>query len=448
VLLVVLTAVVVVVAIALRGEGGMIPGPRETPEPTDTPEPTSERRLEREAPPRRAIVLEETETSEGLIQRLILLPAEADAYIASGWPGQNFGMDDLYLGYNTEGFGAERILLRFDVEESIPRGSVVNEAGLRLHVQRSIPPDDVLLAVQLRPLLSPWDELEVTWADGPERGEIRALADVSIAPRWYEWDATPIVRAWLSGALENYGMMLVGDEAVAQHERAFYSRETPVEAAVGQFYPQLLVEYTEYNDTQSPLSDVGPLPSYVDPDFVVTWSGEDRGPAGIGSYDLDYRVDGGDWTPWLRDVAFTSANFEGGENGRFYEFRARAVDRAGNEESFGAAEAGTTVDNEPPMSSVAGLPRVTREPSFSLAWSGHDHGSGIRYYDVRYRVDGGGWIPWQQRSLATRAVFTALVDGVYEFEVRAVDELGLAEPFTGQPEAATIVDARAPFSEP
>ena len=78
-------------------------------------------------------------------------------------------MDDLYLGYNLNGYGAERILLRFNVE-AIPRGATIGTAGLRLHIRESMPNDDMPLASELRPLLSSWDELAVRWRDGPERG--------------------------------------------------------------------------------------------------------------------------------------------------------------------------------------------------------------------------------------------------------------------------------------
>jgi hypothetical protein len=114
-MLVALAATVVVVAVGLQSGGGTVPGP------TDEPGGTPPRRVEREPPERGAIVLEETEVEEGVLQTLVVLPAQADAYISSDRPGQNFGMEDLYLGYNLNGYGAERILLRFNLE-AIPRG--------------------------------------------------------------------------------------------------------------------------------------------------------------------------------------------------------------------------------------------------------------------------------------------------------------------------------------
>jgi len=156
-------------------------------------------------------------------------------------------------------------------------------------------------------------------------------------------------------------------------------------------------------------------------------------------------VDGGEWSDWVRDVTYESAEFTGGENGRTYGFRARAEDRAGNVERFGSVEAVTTVDSEPPLSEVEALPPTISERVFRVTWTGHDHGAGVWYFDVRYRFEGGEWLPWQKQTLATSAYFVAMLDGTYEFEVRAVDRLGLEEPFSGQPEASTRVDVAVPF---
>jgi hypothetical protein len=85
---------------------------------------------------------------------------------------------------------------------------------------------------------------------------------------------------------------------------------------------------------------------------------------------------------------------------------------------------------------------------FTVTWTGEDDGSGIRYYDTRYRFNDGSWVLWQDQTLVTGTTFTAMNDGVYDFEARAVDEIGNAEAFTGRPEASIIVDVEAPFVQP
>ena len=164
-------------------------------------------------------------------------------------------------------------------------------------------------------------------------------------------------------------------------------------------------------------------------------------------YDVQVRVDGGAWTDWRMETAAMQAEFVG-EDGRRYEFRARGVDEVGNEEPFGGAEAGTMVDNRSPTSTVDELPAITRSTDFTVSWTGADAGSGIQYYNVYYRYDGGPWTPWQEETLTTESVFNDAQDGAYAFEVWAVDNLGQRETFFREAEAGTIVDVEPPFIVP
>jgi len=405
------------------------------------------RLLERGAPTREPEIVERGVTPQGRTNTITVLPAEADTYIASEWPNQNFGSDALYLGYNLGGensFGAERILIRFDVIGNVPAGAVVNDARLQLYLNFASPADDAPMGTFLRRLASDWTETGVTWNTEPTWAEVRVDKEVESAIGWYEWEITGLVSDWVALTHPNYGMEIIGDEQVQQRERAFYSREVS-----NDLYPRLVVDYTDFNDTQPPDVSVDALPALVDRDFEVSWSGTDPGGSGIASYDVQYRVDGGAWADWLVDVTFSAADFVAGADGGFYEFRARGEDRAGNVEPFDDPEASTTVDAQPPTTVVDPLPAITSSTAFSVSWTGSDVGSGIDYYDVRYRFNGGDWLLWQDQTLASSTTFNAMGgDGLYEFEARAVDNLGLVEDFTGEPEASIIVDAVAPFVEP
>jgi hypothetical protein len=413
------------------------------PETPAAERPRPPRLIEREAPTHEPEILERRVTPEGYVNTVIELPAVADTYIASEWPQQNFGTDALYLGYNLVddlNFGAERMLLRFDVTGLIPEGAVVNDARLRLHLNYSAPENDAPMPTRLRQLLSAWDESTVTWDREPRWGPAREENQVGTALTWYEWDLTGLVGEWVARTADNHGVEILGDERVQQRERAFYSRET-----ANNLYPRLVVNYVDLSDEEPPVVTVGELPAFVDRDFTVSWSGKDPGGSGIASYDVQYRVDGGDWVNWLLDVSFSSAVFAAGQNDKFYEFRARAEDRAGNVEEFGLPEASTTVDAEPPTTVVDPLPPITRSTPFTVTWTGEDDGSGIGYFDTRYRFNDGSWVRWQDHTLVTGTTFTAMEDGVYDFEARAVDEIGNVEAFTGRPEATIIVDVEAPF---
>jgi hypothetical protein len=386
-------------------------------------------------------------TPAGLLNTVIELPAEADAYIASEWPDQSFGMDALYLGYNLaaeSSFGAERILVRFDIVNNVPEGAVVNDARLRLRLNFSSPGDDEPMGTILRRSSSDWREMDVTWNREPEWGEIRAESDVGSALAWYEWDVAALVGDWVAGTHVNHGMEIIGDERVQQRERAFYSRET-----TNEFYPRLVIDYTDFQDTEPPIVTVNDLPPFVGRDFTVSWSGKDPGGSGIASYDVQYRVNGGDWEDWITGATLSSAVFAAGRDGGFYEFRARAEDRAGNVEPFGPPEASTTVDAKPPTTVMDPLPTITGSTSFTVSWTGYDEGTGIHHYDVQYRFNQGDWNLRYPQTLATSALFSAVHgDGIYDFEARAVDQFGLQESFVDQPEASVIVDAEPPFVVP
>ncbi len=388
-------------------------------------------------------ILSREERADGLTSTVIELPADADTYIASEWPQQNFGdRQTLFLGYNLVGefpFGAQRTLLRFDVESNLPDEAFVKEAYLRLYLHHASPEDDEPMGTHLHEIISAWDEHTVTWETEPFVGEMRSENEVGVALGWYEWDVTELVRDWVADELDNHGMRVLGDERIQQRERAFYSREAP-----NLLYPRLVIEYFV---EPPPIAMVDPLPEFVGRDFQVSWTGSTPGEPEIVTYDVEYRVDGGDWIDWLEGVDFEAATFAATEHGRFYEFRVRATDEAGHVGPFSEPE-GTTVDIEPPSTTVDPLPAITRERSFTVSWTGEDELSGIHYYDVRYRFSGEEWIPWQTRTLTTTMTFTAMVDGLYDFEARAVDNVGNVESFEGRAEASIIVDVEPPFVEP
>lgn len=435
----------ILLLMALIRSETIITAQEETPEPPPVPV----RQSVRQAPVREPVILSQSPTAAGETHTVIQLPVTADAYIASERPMQNFGSDSLFLGYNLAGednYGAERLLVRFDTS-AIPESATVLQAYFRLRLSLSVPANDEPMGTVLRRLASPWDEYNVTWNSEPAWTPIDDVAHVgSETEQWYTWQVDDVAATWINGTEENYGLEIIGDETIQQRERAFYSRET-----VSDFFPQLIVEYIVSDDTTPPESAVDPLPDYVGRSFIVSWDGSDNeNGSGIATYDIQYRVDEGEWQNWLVETTETSAVFDNGENGRFYQFRARAVDVAGNVESFGKPEASTTIDSVPPTAVVDPLPARTDELTIFVSWSGSDGaaGSGIQFYDVRYRFNGGAWVLWQSQTIDTAVVFTASQDGLYEFEARAVDNRNQIEPFTQQPEAAVMVDAVAPFITP
>jgi len=120
-------------------------------------------------------------------------------------------------------------------------------------------------------------------------------------------------------------------------------------------------------DTVSPTASASCPPETDQTSFVVSWSGSD-GLSGIGSYDVQYRVDvGGTWTAWKTGTTATSATFGPSapvtvEADRTYYFRARAQDRAGNQGQYagGDGDCSIQVTSPEPEEKYVYLPIVMR----------------------------------------------------------------------------------------
>lgn len=93
-------------------------------------------------------------------------------------------------------------------------------------------------------------------------------------------------------------------------------------------------------DVQPPETRVTALPAYSRASgFQVTWSGNDLGPAGIASFDVQQRVGNSAWTNWLQEVTATSATYSGAP-GELVSFRVRGRDHADNVEEWPPAANG------------------------------------------------------------------------------------------------------------
>lgn len=111
----------------------------------------------------------------------------------------------------------------------------------------------------------------------------------------------------------------------------------------------------------------------------------------------------------------------------------------------------TNCDNVAPTATINGQPAF-RPLSFLLEWSGFDSApggcepSGISSYDVEYSINGSSWIRLLSGTSRVSATFDAAGNGQYvQFRVRATDNAGNVQSFTGA-QAATTVDGQAPSS--
>jgi len=373
---------------------------------------------------------------------VVQINAIQDAFLSSRNPNTPYGLwTTLRLGYDQISFEAMRVMLQWDLS-SIPSNAIINNATASIYQFSVTPPGDVL-RIQGQYVKAQWYESSVTWNNANYLGgDITQVGDVDANLGWKSVNVTDIVRTWTSGARPNYGTILTADETPSSNRsRNFYSRQQPG------FMPFVTIDYVISCDNVPPVASVNPLATYNPASFLVTWSGTDYAPSGctpsgISHYDVQYRANGGSWTAFASHVTFTSQTFEGGQNGVFYEFRAIAVDNAGNAQSWTSTQATTTVDTQPPNASVNPLPEYTNSDNFVLTWAGTDNLSGIKNYDVQFKIDDGPWQLGLQETTLTSYHVTGLQElggSTLYFRTRATDNVNNLQGWSEHPQAQTTI---------
>lgn len=416
--------------------------------------------------PLNASIVSQVETPNG-VQTITEIPVQMDTFATSGIPeGQppaaftNYGnRTDLRLGYNTaNGFGAQRMYLWFNVAAAgIPSNATINSASVSIWTSDT----GGNMGFEARHLSSSWGEFSLTWmSNRPEWGGALGQGVISAGTGQKTADATNLVRDWVSGARANNGVIVIGNEGTAvPFERVVFARE-----AANGLYARLVVNWTIAVDTVPPESTITQLPQFSRVDYTVSWTGFDLGsPAsGIAFWDLDVSTDGVNWSPWLRGTTNQTATWQGAVDGLTYRFRVRAVDRAGNVESWtrntSQQQTSTTADTVAPSVGLQSLPQFTYDPGFPITWTGADNRSGVRQYEVQFNVNGGAWQVGQVFLLGdgqhTRYATGAVNGETYGIRVRATDQVGNLgawsnESFTSVYTTPPYPDARVlPFIPP
>ena len=381
----------------------------------------------------------------GGVNTIIQIPVAKDSYISSARPSTNFGtLTTTKIGYEADGDGAMRILLQFNLN-SIPDNVRINSAQFQYYLLDSRPTFDAPMGFKAQFMKAPWGEYTVTWNNASYLGgSALTIGEVPSSVGWHVSEATAAVQTWYSGEQPNYGVLITGDEGAERNRsRVFYSRERSA------FSPSLIVDYTVSCDSLPPVVTVDSLPSHSPGSFKVEWSGTDTAPSGcepsgIAYYDVQYRVNGGSWVAWQTQTTNTSATIESAANGRLYEFRARAVDNAGNAQPFGIVQASTRIDTVAPVAEVVDMDAYTFSSFFLVQWIGSDNLSGIASYDVQWRTSNGNWQTLITNTPDTSFQFTGGQNRTtYEFRARARDEVGNVQPFSDEAQTETTVFTHA-----
>lgn len=390
------------------------------------------------------------------------IPVRQDTFIASGQPTTNYGADAfLRIGYdNATPYGAMRTFLEFDIASVVPSNAIVNSATFQIWLAGGAPAGDAPMAVLARHLDDPWSASTLTWnSHQPTWGTEIGVGSIPVGPVNAELqaDATQLVRDWVSGAHPNHGVMLQGDESPTGRQRSIYSQN-----AANGLYPRIIVDFTISNDTTPPVATVTGLPQFSRSPFTVSWTGTDfegtdPNATGIAYYQAQYNVGGGNWVDWITQSTATSAEFAGGADGQTYQFRVRAIDRAGNVQSWESATiTQTRVDTVPPNITMNSLPQYTFGTTIQLSWTGTDNpgGSGIAHYDVQYFENDENWQTLLSSYTGTSYTMTGVDNGaLYGFRVRGVDNAGNVQPWSSIAQAETTVVAQPislvrPFDPP
>ena len=394
-----------------------------------------------EGPEVPAVEILKQEPVPGGVNIAIQIPVSKDSYISSANPNANYGgLNTTRIGYEAGGGGAMRIVLQFDLS-TIPANVTINSAEFQYYLAESRPSSDAPMPFLAQFMNASWSEYGVTWNNASYLGgPSLPIGEVPGTVGWHYSDGTAAVQAWHSGSRANFGVLITGDERPElNRSRLFFSREQ-----VG-YFPRLVIDYTLSCDTLPPTATVSTLPAYSPGSFEVHWTGMDTAPSactpsGIASYDVQYRVNGGSWVAWKEQTTDTSGTIQSGTNGSLYEFRARAVDEAGNVQTFGNAQASTRVDTLAPIAEVQDLSQYTFTSSFNVHWTGTDNLSGIVAFDAQWRVAGGVWQTLVENTTQSFLQFTGAQNGVtYEFRARARDAAGNVQAYSEHAQTQTTV---------
>lgn len=162
---------------------------------------------------------------------VITATADQDAYVTSRNPDTNYGSVSP-LTVSAKANNLRQALYRFDLSQ-LPAGANIITATVSLFVidQNNRP-------VNIHRITSDWTESAITWNNGS--GSFDPAPSASFVPefitQYITTDITSLVQQWVSGAAQNYGIMLVGR---VNNQTSYASRESSPDQV-----PYLTIRYS------------------------------------------------------------------------------------------------------------------------------------------------------------------------------------------------------------
>jgi len=154
----------------------------------------------------------------------------------------------------------------------------------------------------------------------------------------------------------------------------------------------------------------------------LTLSATDTGGGTV--YQMRLSNNGTSWTPSETYTPSRAWSLPAGEGNKVV--RAVFIDSYGNTST--PVSDTILLDTVKPTASVrapAGVTAAAPNARFRVSWSGVDAGSGVKSYDVAYRIGRrGSWKRWKTGVTVLRGRFTARTGKTYFFRSRAKDKAG------------------------
>ena len=165
-----------------------------------------------------------------------------------------------------------------------------------------------------------------------------------------------------------------------------------------------------------------------DEQVALSWGAPADGGSQIIRYEYRYAAAGETYSDWATVSGAGNARsltVTGLTNGTEYGFQVRAVNSIGE-----GAEAEATATPGRAPTAPTGLTASVESETITVMWGmpTDTGGSSVTGYQVRYRMNGGGWSNWMTvagGANATSYTMTGLTNGIgHEIEVRAVNAIG------------------------
>ena len=204
-----------------------------------------------------------------------------DAYVRQDLPDGNFGTADrLNIGPTGSG-DRQRAILYFNLSD-VPVGSTITYAEVQIYLNASQQATSWLINISR--ITEDWNEGEATWnsrvtstswttAGVSNDGIVYSSVNVTDTVGWFNWTITNLTQYWENGTYQNYGFVMIGQEATSNDFKRIYSSD----AITAELRPKLLINYTA-NVPPSITSIIDnsnlSIPTQVgsDVNFTIEWS--------------------------------------------------------------------------------------------------------------------------------------------------------------------------------